>query len=215
VNDGIQRQTAGRSEVATRFAHTTYKIIGAAMKVHSQLGPGLREIMYQRALSSAFRDAGLAYEEEKPFQITLDDEQVGLIYLDHFVEDTVVVEEKAFSHLLTNDEVGQVITYLAATQAPVGLLLNFGRRKLEYKRILPPKRLREWQGRVGRYIWQPRETRVEVRPDSHPLIRSLSADDLRPSHVDEAHQSLESSVAHPLIRSLSADDRPAADPEAS
>lgn len=58
-------------------------------------------------------------------------EQVALFYLDLFVEGQVVVEVKALSHLLTNDERAQVINYLKATSAPVGLLLNFSRRQLE------------------------------------------------------------------------------------
>ncbi len=62
-----------------------------------------------------------------------------MFYLDLFVESQVVVEIKALSHLLTNDERAQVINYLKATGSPVGLLFNFGRRALEYKRIFPGK----------------------------------------------------------------------------
>jgi GxxExxY protein len=67
-----------------------------------------------------------------------------------FVEDQVVVEVKAFSHQLTNDERAQVINYLKATGAPVGLLFNFGRRKLEYKRIFPGKASNGPVQRLGR-----------------------------------------------------------------
>jgi GxxExxY protein len=149
----------------------TYKIIGAAMRVHNQLGPGLKEIMYQRALSSAFAEAGLGFEEEKPYQVTLEGEQVGLVFLDHLVEDNVVVEEKAFAHLLTDEEVAQVITYLAISNVPVGLLLNFGRKKLEYKRILPRQKFEDWRARAGRYAWRPEEA-----AKANPLIRSSSVD---------------------------------------
>ena len=148
----------------------TYRVIGAAMRVHNELGPGLRETIYHRALSSALRDAGLSFEEEKPLQIALDDEAVGLLYIDHFVEETVDVETKVLAHLLTNEEVAQVITYLAVTEAPVGPLLNFGRMRLEYRRILPPKKFAEWRQRVERYVWRPRT--AESR---NPLIRSSSA----------------------------------------
>ncbi len=67
----------------------------------------------------------------------------------------MIVEEKALSHLLTDEEVAQVITYLAAMGLQVGLLINFGRQRLEYRQILPPKKLDEWQNRIRRYLWNP------------------------------------------------------------
>jgi GxxExxY protein len=134
----------------------TYKIIGAAMEIHNKLGPGHKEIVYQKALSEKMLEAGLSFEKEKPIEIFIDDISVGLLYLDHLVEGVVVVEEKAFSHLLTNEEIAQVITYLAATGLPVGLLLNFGRKRLQFKRIFPPKKLEGWQDRIKRYLWVPK-----------------------------------------------------------
>lgn len=125
------------------------------MKVHNQLGPGQKEITYPEALSMEMRDRGLSFEDEMPVEITLADERAGLLYLDHFVEEGIVVEEKAFSHLLTNEELAQILTYLAVTGAPLGLLINFGRRRLEYKRILPPRQFQEWTERAFRYAWQP------------------------------------------------------------
>ncbi len=125
------------------------------MKVHNQLGPGLREVVYHRALSISMEEAGLSFEDEKPVEVVFDDARVGLFYLDHLVEGSVVVEEKALSHLLTSEEVAQVITYLAATGLQVGLLLNFGRRYLEHKRVLPPQKLAPWRDRVRRYMRTP------------------------------------------------------------
>jgi len=151
------------------YADLTYKVIGAAMKVHNQLGPGLKEIHYHKALSSALEEAGVGFEEEFAIQVMLNEQQVGLLFLDHFVEGKVVVEEKAIPHLLTNEEVAQVITYLAASKAPLGLLLNFGRERLECKRIFPPKKFSNWQDRAKRYAWTPNE--------DHPFIRSESVDD--------------------------------------
>ena len=109
----------------------TYKIIGAAMRVHNKLGPGLKEAAYQKALSLEMEAADLSFEAERPVEIFLDGASVGLLYLDHLVEGQLVVEEKAFSHLLTREEIAQVITYLCATGLKVGLLLNFGRKRLE------------------------------------------------------------------------------------
>ena len=74
---------------------------------------------------------------------------MAIFYLDLFAANEVVIEVKAFSHQLTNDELAQVINYLKATGAPVGLLFNFGRRKLEYRRVFPGKDVKPVQ-RIGR-----------------------------------------------------------------
>ena len=141
----------------------TYKIIGAAMSVHNALGPGLKEAAYHRALSLEMERAGLSFETEKAVAVSIDGSQVGRLYLDHLVEGQLVVEEKALSHLLTKEEIAQVITYLCATGTQVGLLLNFGRRRLEYKRIFPPKNVGRYRERINRYLATPRQT-VSVNP---------------------------------------------------
>ena len=141
----------------------TYKVIGAAMSVHNALGPGLKEAAYHRALSLEMEKAGLSFEAEKAVTISIDGTDIGLLYLDHLVEDQLVVEEKALSHLLTQEEIAQVITYLCATGTQVGLLLNFGRKRLEYKRIFPPKNVSRWRERVNRCVSKPRQT-VSVNP---------------------------------------------------
>jgi GxxExxY protein len=133
-----------------------YDIIGAAMFVHNKQGPGHREKLYQRSLTAKLRDIGLKVEEEVRVEIDFEGHPVGLLYLDHLVEDAVIVEDKAFSHMLTNEDIAQVITYLAATGLPVGLLFNFGRRRLEYKRIFPPQKLEGWRDRIERYLWRPK-----------------------------------------------------------
>ena len=125
------------------------------MQVHGELGPGLKEAHYHRAMSVRLEEAGLSFEEEKPVELEMDGTAIGLLYLDHLVEGHVIVEEKALSHLLTQEEIAQVVTYLAATGLSVGLLLNFGRKSLEYKRILPPNKLDAWRDRIRRYVWTP------------------------------------------------------------
>lgn len=80
----------------------------------------------------------------------------------------VVVELKALRHKLTNDEVGQVVTYLAVTGDPVGLLINFGGRSLEYRRILPPMKLDAWRDRIRRHVWMPANAQ-SAYPLKNPL----------------------------------------------
>ena len=84
--------------VTTGHDDTTYRVIGAAMRVHNAFGPGLREGICQRALSQEMAADGLSFEEEKPIEVFLDGVSVGLLYLDHLVEDAVVVEIKAMRH---------------------------------------------------------------------------------------------------------------------
>lgn len=127
----------------------TYQIIGAAMAVHNQLGAGFREEVYEKALEVELNQRDIAVRRQYPVTVEHDGETVGLFYLDLWVGNQVVVEVKALSHLLTNDEIAQVLNYLKAMQATVGLLFNFGRRRLEYRRLFPPKSFSPLQ-RTGR-----------------------------------------------------------------
>lgn len=146
----------------------TYRVIGCAMRVHNKLGSGLKEAHYQQALSLELATAGLSFEAERPREITVDGTVVGLLYVDHLIEGQVIVEEKAVPHLMTADEIAQVITYLCALELNVGLLINFGRNRLEYKRIFPPKDITRWRDRIHRYVWNPKAT-VSVNPLAYPL----------------------------------------------
>lgn len=128
----------------------TFRIIGAAMGVHNAIGQGYKEEIYEGALEVELNKRGIVCQRQYPVPIEYEGEQVALFYLDLFVEDQVVVEVKAFSHQLTNDERAQVINYLKATRAPVGLLFNFGRRKLEFSRIFPGKNMDSPVQRSGR-----------------------------------------------------------------
>jgi len=128
----------------------TYRIIGAAMAVHNQVGPGFKEEVYEKALEVELNRLNVAVQRQVPVPVEYQGEQVALFYLDLYIDDQVVVEVKALSHPLTNDELAQVINYLKATRAPVGLLFNFGRRKLEYKRVFPGKAGETPVNRTGR-----------------------------------------------------------------
>lgn len=121
----------------------TYKIIGMAMKVHSKLGPGFPEKTYQRAMEEALSRSKLNFEPQKQIRVYFGRRLAGLFFMDILVERAVIVELKALRHLLTNNEIAQVITYMKGEDAQVGLLLNFGRKYLEYKRVFPPRIITE------------------------------------------------------------------------
>lgn len=127
----------------------TFRIIGAAMAVHNEIGYGFKEEVYEKAMEVKLNGMGIEPNRQYEVSVDFEGEQVAVFYLDMFAQMQVVVEIKAFSHQLTNDELAQVINYLKATGAPVGLLFNFGRRRLEYRRVFPAKDMRPVQ-RIGR-----------------------------------------------------------------
>ena len=127
----------------------TYKIIGMAMQVHNELGYGFKEEVYEKALELKLIQAGIEPNRQYEVFVDYEGERIATFYLDLFPNQQVVVEIKAFSHQLTNDELAQVINYLKASSAPVGLLFNFGRRKLEYRRVFPGKDIKPIH-RIGR-----------------------------------------------------------------
>lgn len=103
------------------------------MKVHRTLGPGFLESVYQNALAHELRKTGLKLECERSLQVTYDGIIVGLFVADMIVEECVLIENKAVQTLAAAHEV-QVVNYLTATGIDIGLLLNFGASKLEFKR---------------------------------------------------------------------------------
>ncbi|HQU36527.1 MAG TPA: GxxExxY protein [Anaerolineales bacterium] len=127
----------------------TYKLIGLAMEIHNEIGHGFKEEVYENAFEVKLNHAGIEPFRQYEIHVDFEGERVATFYLDSFPNQQVVVEIKAFSHQLTNDELAQVINYLKATGAPVGLLFNFGRRRLEYRRVFPSKDMKPVQ-RTGR-----------------------------------------------------------------
>ena len=112
----------------------TGRIIGAAMKVHSALGNGFQEVIYQRALEIEMSYHQLAFEREMEMPIFYRNQQIGTRRVDFFVEGSVMVELKAVLQL-EDVHLAQAINYLEAYRMPVGLLINFGARRLEFKRV--------------------------------------------------------------------------------
>jgi len=138
--------------VKTEFDLLTYKVNGMAMQAHNELKPGHAEKFYQRRLDALCRENGLASEMEKRVEVWIADKMIGYLILDLWIEECLVVECKAFSHALSVNDAGQVMTYLTATGSQVGMLYNFGRRSLDFKRIFPPKDVQDWQKFLYRVI---------------------------------------------------------------
>ncbi len=116
------------------YEDITRKIIGCAMSVHRVLGNGFQEIVYQRALAVEMDLQGLNFEREKELPLIYKNHQVGTRRVDFFVEGKVMVELKALTEL-EDVHLAQAFNYLEAYKMEVGLLINFGRKSLEFKRV--------------------------------------------------------------------------------
>lgn len=116
------------------YEELTARILSACFQVSNELGAGFLENVYQNALLIALREKGMNAIAQYPFSVTFHNEPVGNYYADFLVDDSVIVEIKAVS-ILGPEHQAQVINYLKATGIEVGLLVNFGRPKLEYKRL--------------------------------------------------------------------------------
>ena len=112
----------------------THRIIGAAMKVHSTLGNGFQEVIYQRALELELPYYGLQFVREQEMPIFYRNQQIGTRRVDFFVESLVMVELKAIVQL-EDVHLAQAMNYLEAYNMEIGLLINFGARHLEFKRV--------------------------------------------------------------------------------
>ena len=117
-----------------KYSELTEKIIGCAINVHSVLGNGFQEVIYQRALAIELKDAGLAFEREKEMPIFYKDQQIGTRRVDFFKEDKILVELKAIIKL-EDVHLAQAINYLEAFNMEIGLLINFGSKSMDFKRV--------------------------------------------------------------------------------
>ena len=109
------------------------QIIGLAMKVHSTLGPGFLESVYQNALIWELLRSGFRAEAERPISVRYNEQIVGAFTADLLVNDSLIIELKAIQSLAKAHEV-QLVNYLVATGIGEGLLLNFGAEHLEFKK---------------------------------------------------------------------------------
>ena len=119
------------------YKELTGKILEACFEVSNELGSGFLESVYQCARVFALKRKGLSVHGQTPLSVHFRGEQVGQFFADILVENKVIVELKAVS-ALTGEHQAQVLNYLKGTGKEVGLLINFGRPKIEYKRLEYP-----------------------------------------------------------------------------
>ncbi|QWV95938.1 GxxExxY protein [Geomonas nitrogeniifigens] len=116
------------------YEDLTGKILAACFDVSNELGNGFLESVYEKSLLIALEEAGLQAQAQVPLQVFYRKKNVGDFYADVVVEGTVLLELKAVK-ALAPEHVAQVLNYLKATGIGVGLLINFGSPKLEYRRL--------------------------------------------------------------------------------
>ena len=121
----------------TVYKEEVFKIVGAAMEVYNELGPGFLEAVYHEALEIEFKEKDISFESQKPLSIKYKGQQLQKLYVvDFLVYGKIIVELKALDRLSGTEE-AQVLNYLKATSQRVGVLLNFGNaQKLEWKRYI-------------------------------------------------------------------------------
>lgn len=121
-----------------KYSEITAKIIGCSMEVHKILGNGFQEVIYQRALAKEMYIQGLSFAREFEMPIFYKEEQIGTRRVDFLVKEVISVELKALTKL-EDVHLAQAINYIEAYNLEVGLLINFGAKSLEYRRLINPK----------------------------------------------------------------------------
>ena len=120
------------------YKEESYKIVGACMRVHANLGAGFLEAVYQEALEREFGKSNIPFVRQKKLSLVYDGEKLKKYYIADFLcYDKIILEIKAMDYLHTKHN-DQLKNYLKATNTRLGLLVNFGTPSLSYKRILNP-----------------------------------------------------------------------------
>lgn len=117
------------------YPELSYKIVGCAFEVFNSLGPGQREIYYQKALTIAFKEAKLKFNEQIYYPLTFKNKVIGRNYLDYLVEEKIIVEIKASGHF-SKAHFEQVLNYLTISKLKLAILINFGPNEVSYKRVV-------------------------------------------------------------------------------
>jgi GxxExxY protein len=118
------------------YKNESYKIIGACMEVHNQLGPGFLEIVYKDALEFEFGNLGIPYAREKEYAVQYKDTLLPhKFYADFIVFDRIILEVKAAATIHENYQ-AQALNYLAVSHEKLAIIVNFGETKLNFQRLI-------------------------------------------------------------------------------
>lgn len=117
-----------------KYKELTYKIIGCAMEVHKYLGNGFQELVYQRALAIEMKIQGIEFSREHEMKLQYKGYNIGTRRVDFFVEDKIMVEIKAVINL-EDVHLAQAMNYVEAYNLEIGLLINFGAKSLQHKKV--------------------------------------------------------------------------------
>jgi GxxExxY protein len=117
-----------------KHSDITAVVIGCAMKVHSTLGRGFPEYIYQRALAIELSKINMPHKREQEWNVYYDGQNIGKRRVDFVIMDRVLVDLKAISNFEPSDY-NQILNYLEAFNMEIGLLINFGKKSLEFKRF--------------------------------------------------------------------------------
>lgn len=121
-----------------KYSEITGKVIGACMEVHKILGNGFQEVIYQRALAKELESIDISFQRELEMPIHYKGHSIGSRRVDFLIQEVVSVELKAVTKL-EDVHMAQAINYLEAYDLEVGLLINFGSKSLEVKRLINSK----------------------------------------------------------------------------
>jgi GxxExxY protein len=118
-----------------KYSDLTGRVIGAAMKVHSALGNGFQEVIYQRALAIELEEENIKFVRELEMPLYYKEKHIGTRRVDFLIEEKLLVELKAVT-LVEDVHYAQIINYLTAYRLEIGLLINFGEKSLKFKRFI-------------------------------------------------------------------------------
>lgn len=117
------------------YPDLSYKIIGALFNVYNNIGSGHREIIYQRAIAIELKNLNIPYDEQLYVSVNFRDKVVGTYYLDFLIDNKIVLELKK-GDVFLHKNIGQIFSYLKAKKLKLGILANFTKSGLKFKRIV-------------------------------------------------------------------------------